>query len=107
MKTLLIAIFAVLFSTSAFAQAEKQTKPAPKMTTHCYNMKNGAMMHCMGTKEEPMTKDATLKNGTRVTTKGEVTMKDGKKTTLTNGKAIDANGTIGDYDKMHANMKKM
>lgn len=115
MKKILIAMVAILFTTTAIAQTEKQTKPAAKtpmmthqtMKTHCYTMKDGAMMHCMGTKAEPMTKDVTLKNGTRLSTTGEITMKDGKKTTLTNGKAIDVKGKIGDFDKMHKGMKKM
>jgi hypothetical protein len=115
MKKLLILLLAILISIGVMGQADKQTKPAAKpatteqnkMKTHCYTMKDGAMIHCMGSTHEPMTKDVTLSNGTKVTTKGEVTMKDGKKTTLANGKAIDLNGKIGDFDKMHANMKKM
>ena len=115
MKKLIIALAVAVFLAASFAQAQtdtkKEAKPAPqasekKMTTHCYVMKDGAMIHCMGSKTEPMAKDATLKNGTMVSTKGEVTMKDGKKTMLANGQCIDVNGRIGDFDKMHPAMKK-
>ncbi len=84
MKKLLFAAMAVALSTGAFAQDQSakkaDAKPAhEKMMTHCYAMKDGAMMHCMGSKAEPMAKDVTLKNGTMVSTKGEITTKDGKK----------------------------
>jgi hypothetical protein len=114
MKKLLIAIVAVVFSSAVLAQAPASTpekkaemKPAmEKMSTHCYAMKDGAMTHCMGTKGEPMSKDVTLKNGTMVSTKGEITTKDGKKSMLANGQCIDVNGKVGDFDKMHPGMKK-
>ena len=113
MKKLIIALVAVAFSaTVVFAQTEKkaESKPATKTekkpATHCYAMKDGAMVHCMGTASEPMSKDATLKNGSTVSTKGEVKMKDGKKVMLANGQCIDVSGKIGDFDKMHAEMKK-
>jgi len=114
MKKLFIAIIAVAFSTVALAQTPEKkadAKPAAseKKTTdntHCYSMKDGAMMHCMGTTAEPMKKDVTLKNGTTVSTKGVVVMKDGKKAMLKNGECIDVNGKIGDFDKMHPGMKK-
>src|SRR4051794_16322046 len=114
MKNLLLVIAVALFTTAAFAQdaqADKKAEAKPatttekKMATHCYAMQNGAMMHCMGSKAEPMTKDVTLKNGTKVTTKGEITTKDGKKSMLANGQCIDVHGTVGDYNKMHAGMK--
>ncbi len=114
MKKLLLLIVTVVFSTGVFAQTTPATKMDSKsastattdktMKTHCYAMKDGAMMHCMGSKAEPMAKDATLKNGTMVSTAGVVTTKDGKKTTLSNGQCIDVNGKIGDFDKMHAKM---
>ncbi len=111
----LIAIIAIgAFATGVFAQApagKMEGKPATAKTTdatHCYAMKDGAMMHCMGTKAEPMAKDATLNNGAMVSTKGEITMKDGTKKMLANGQCVDMNGKIGDFDKMHpgADMKK-
>jgi uncharacterized protein YdeI (BOF family) len=115
MKKLILAIAVAAFSTATFAQAQTdkkmETKPAQgseaKMTSpHCYTMKDNAMMECWGAKAQAMKKDATLKNGTMVSTKGEVTMKDGKKSVLTNGQCIMANnGMIGDFAKMHPEMK--
>src|SRR5438876_3497202 len=104
MKKIIGVIVAVMFSAAMFAQAQTDkkvnTKPAQttqkKMATHCYAMKAGVMMNCMSSKEEAMAKDATLKNGTMVSTKGEVTMKDGKKTMLANGQCITMDGKIGD-----------
>lgn len=50
----------------------------------------------------PMAKDASLKNGTKVNTMGEVVKKDGKKVTLKEGECVMAdNGKIGPFDKMH------
>ena len=69
-------------------------------------MKDGAMVHCMGSKGEPMTKDVTLKNGIVISTSGEVTMKNGTKSKLNNGQAVDMNGKIGDFEKMHPGMNK-
>lgn len=106
---------------SAFSQEKATTKLPSTVTTtkttivkqkdtlkptHCYTMMKGAMMHCMGAKSEIMKKDVTLMNGTTITTKGEVTTKSGTKSILTNGKAIDVNGKIGDFDKMHPVMRK-
>ncbi len=115
MKKLFVAVVAVVFSSVVFthAQTGQKTKPAIAGTemkmddmTHCYVMKDGAMVHCMGTKTEPMKKNIILKNGTMVSIKGEITMKDGKKSMLTNGQCIDITGKIGDFDKMHPDMKK-
>ncbi len=112
MKKVIGIIVAVFLLTANFslAQTDKKVvaKPAMenKMTTHCYAMKEGAMVHCMGSKGEPMTKDASLKNGATVSTKGEVTTKEGQKTKLMDGQCVLMDGTIGDYDKMHPSMKK-
>src|SRR5437868_5634982 len=113
MKKLFLLIATVAFATGVFAQAgttdkKMDSKPAmstDKKMTHCYAMKDGAMLHCWGKDgHEAMTSDATLKNGTKVSTSGEVTMKDGKKTQLKNGQCILANGKIEDFDKAHAAM---
>ena len=112
MKKLIVMFTAVFLMTATFAVAQAE-KPAAakstgekKMATHCYTMKDGAMMTCMGKSAEPMKSDVTLKNGTKVSTKGEVTMKDGKTSMLTNGQCIDMSGKVGDFDKMHPAMKK-
>jgi len=92
----------MLFSAAAFAQTKPAAKSEQKAKLHCYFMKEGAMEECWGDKAMAMSKDATLKNGTKVSAKGEVVMKDGKKATLKNGECILAeNGKIGAFDKMH------
>lgn len=103
-----MVLLALLFSNILFAQTKSKTHVSNKHSTmtHCYAMKDGAMVKCMGSKGEPMAMDATLKNGTKVSTTGEVTWKNGKKETLTNGQAIDMNGKIGDFNKMHASVMK-
>jgi len=107
MKNLLVLIATVAFATNIYAQAPAEKKSSAKMT-HCYAMKDGAMVQCWGKDgHEAMTEDVTLKNGTMVSTTGEVTMKDGKKVTLANGQCILANGKIGDFDKLHAMKKGM
>jgi len=121
MKKLFVILTAVVFSTvTVFAQATKtetkETKKDAKESkmetkadnTHCYAMINGKMSHCTKTAGDPMTKDVTLKNGTMVSTKGEVTMKDGKKMMLKEGQCIDMEGKVGDF-KTHDAMgdKKM
>lgn len=108
MKKLIVALFVMLLSTAAFAQAKPATKSEQKAKLHCYFMKDGAMEECWGDKAMPMSKDATLKNGTKVSAKGEVVMKDGKKATLKNGECILAeNGKIGAFDKMHPKNHEM
>ena len=110
MKKLFMLPAIVLFTSAVFAQADKkmETQPQPaakKMSHQCYMMKDGAIMHCMGDKSEAQKTDVKLKNGTMISTKGEVTMKDGKKSMLANGQCIDLHGMIGDCEKMHASMK--
>jgi hypothetical protein len=66
MKKIFIVIVTITFSTGVFAQGQTERKSKPpvagteeKMTdmTHCYAMKDGVMIHCMGTKTEPMKKN--------------------------------------------------
>ena len=73
-------------------------------------MINGKMSHCIKTAGDPMTKDVTLKNGTKVSTTGEVTMKDGKKMMLKEGQCVDMEGKVSqfsEHDKMPMGDKKM
>ena len=118
MKKLMVILAAAVFSTASFAQTQTtgstkaepkpaETKPAPqtaeKKVVHSdWAMKDGKMMHCMGDKMAAMTKDVTLKNGCMISTKGEVTSKDGKKTMMANGDCCDSHGKVMPCDKMHA-----
>lgn len=104
MKKLLVLLVTVLFTSGVFAMKPATTKMETKpltMKTHCYAMKDGVMVRCVGPKTEPMTKNAILKNGATVSTSGQVTMKDGKKIMLANGQCIVMSGKIGNFDKMH------
>lgn len=110
MKKLFAIVAAVIVSTAVFAQNDKKAETTPpsaekKMAHECYTMKDNALMHCMGDKAEAQKTDVKLKDGTTITAKGEVMKVDGSKSMLANGQCIDLNGKIGDYEKMHAEMK--
>lgn len=116
MKKLLVIAAAIMVTTAVFAQNDKKAEttgtpaaaaPAAekKMAHDCYMMKDNALMHCMGSKMEPQKADVKLKNGTTVTANGSVMNADGSKAMLANGQCIDMMGKIGDYEKMHADMK--
>ena len=105
-------IVVALFTTASFAQDTKMEKKPMmksdmKMKHECYMMKDGALMHCTGDKTEALKTPVTLKNGTMISTKGEVKMKDGKTMMMENGQCMSMMGSIGDCEKMHASMKSM
>ncbi len=89
---------------AAVKQAEVKTeKPAEgNMMGIGYILKNGKMMVEENGKFNPMTEDATLKDGTIVTTLGKVTKKDGSTFTLTDGQSM---WTDGSFVKAEAMMK--
>ena len=114
MKKLFAIVAAVIVSTAVFAQNDKKTdtttptlSTAARVTAHeCYTMKNNALMHCMGNNNMEFQKpDVKLKNGATLTAKGEVKKADGSKEMITNGQCITLDGKIGDYEKMHTEMK--
>lgn len=113
MKKLIIAFTVAVFSMVNLAQAQTTEKTAKEQTTkhhksslHCYMMKDGAMMECWGKTGKAMTKDATLQNGTMVSTTGEITTKDGKKDALKDNQCILAkNGEIMDFAQAHPKSK--
>ena len=110
MKKLMTLIVVALFTTATFAQDSKMEKKAEmkapmKMSHQCYMMKDGALLHCMGDNSEPQKATVTLKNGTTISPKGEVKMKDGKSMMLENGQCMSMMGSVGDCEKMHAAMK--
>ena len=105
----MIAVFAI--STAMFAQVQTEKKMETKQATakaaHSdYAMMNGKMTHCMGDRHEPMMKDVTLKNGTLISTNGEVITKGGKKTMMKDGQCINMSGKMGTMEEMHPGMKK-
>jgi hypothetical protein len=103
MKRLLLVMMAVCFAASSlFSQTKTKTKTnMGKDMTHCYAMKDGKLMHCMGKTGDEQTTTVTLKNGTTVSPTGEVTMKDGTTKTLADGECISPQGKIMSFDKMH------
>lgn len=81
----------------------KTEKPAEgSMMGVGYILKNGKMMVEENSKFNPMTEDATLKDGTVVATSGMVTKKDGSTFTLTEGQSM---WTDGSFVKEEAMMK--
>ena len=89
MKKLIALAFVALFSTATFAQnntTEQKLEDYKKgnaqgskpMNFECYMMKDGTLMHCAGGKSVAQSKEVVLKNGTVISPKGEVKMKDGK-----------------------------
>ena len=115
MKKLITLTVVVLFATTTFAQEMKmdpkieegktEVGAAKPMMHECYMMKNGHLVHCIGTKAEPQKTEVSLKNGTVITSAGDVKMKDGKSVKLENGQCISMMGSIGDCEKMHSATK--
>jgi hypothetical protein len=117
MKKLFVIVAAVMVSSAAFSQDTKTTAPSAttaaakpassSSSTHgCYMMKDNKLMHMKGDAMTPVKSDVKLKNGTMISTKGEITAKDGTKSMLANGQCCDMSGHVGDCDKMKASMTK-
>lgn len=103
-KKMICTVFAsllmmVLCLTAVDSSAQSKKKSAMK---ECCMMKDGKMMHHKDGKMVPMTKDMTMKNGTKCMVNGECVMKDGKTMTMKEGDCMDMNGKDCKND-----MKKM
>lgn len=61
-------------------------------------MKDGKLMSDKNGTKTDVTNDVTLSNGTKITTDGKVTWKNGKTQTLQNGEVIDMNGKIHNWN---------
>jgi hypothetical protein len=111
MKKFLTVAVVALFATASFAQDNKMEKKADAKSTtlahECYMMKDGAVIHCMGEKNEALKSDVKLKNGTTITSTGVIRSKDGVETKLENGQCVSLMGSIGDCEKMHGDMSNM
>ena len=106
MKKLMMLIIIAFFTVAAMAQTDADTavenQEEKAIVPHsCYRMLDGKLMHCMGDKEELQKTNITLKNGTKITTDGDMHFKDGKKSKLESGQCIDSKGDVGNYNKMH------
>ena len=114
MKKLLIICATVMITASGFAQTEKKTSTTTSTTTttemkvaqEWYMMKDGKLMHYSGSNAQSQETEVTLKNGTLISTTGEVIRKDGTKETLGDNQCINSFGKIGDCEKMRAELKK-
>ena len=108
MKRLNLLILAIIVSFSVSAQKETtKTKMHHDANTnyHAYIMKNGKLMEMQNGQRTALTQDATLQNGTKITSSGEVIWKDGKTQQLTNGDRVDMNGKIHNNMGMDSKMK--
>jgi hypothetical protein len=85
--TLLIVVFC--FTTT---QSFGQVKPKDTPMKDCCMMQNGKMMMMQNGKMMPMTKDITMKNGTKCMVNGKCVMKDGTKKMMKNGDCMDMEG---------------
>ena len=117
MKKLFVIVAAVMVSSAAFAQDTKNVAPAvppAPSSAHAsashdhgyYMMKDNVLMHIKGEAITPVKADVKLKSGAVITTKGEVTSKEGTKSMLANGQCCDMMGRMGDCEKMKASMAK-
>jgi len=100
MKTLSLLIVAFALSFSVSAQTSSSTTNSKTQSGYHnanhenYVLKDGKLMQWKDHKENTVTQDVTLSNGTMISTDGKVTWKDGKSQTLTDGQMVDMNGKI-------------
>jgi hypothetical protein len=105
LTSILVAMLVIVFcmsTTSSYGQTQKKEKASAT----CCTMKEGKMMCMVDGKMSPMTKDMTMKNGTKCMKNGECVMKDGKKMKMKNGECMDMNGKIcsaKEHGKQHGN----
>jgi hypothetical protein len=82
----------ILSINVAYAQQSAENKSA---STDYYMMKNDHLLHFLGTGEvETVMSNATLSNGTVLTSKGEMVGKKAVKQKLENGECIDVLGMM-------------
>ena len=108
MKRLNLLILAIIVSFSVSAQTDttkSKMHHGAGMNYHAYVMKNGKLMEMQNGQQTILTQDATLQNGTKITSSGEVIWKDGKTQQLTNGDRVDMNGKIHNNMGMDSKMK--
>lgn len=95
MKSILIKLavaITLLFGVTTWSYAGNKMSDG-------YTMKEGKMMVTKSGDTEPMTKDVTLANGTKVMKDGTVVMKDGEKVMLKDGECVCAEGKITSVEK--------
>ena len=93
----------MLISMSSMGQKVSTEKPKD---LDYYMMKNDNVVHFLVTGEvETVMNNATLLNGTVITSTGEVVKKDGSKLLLKNGECVNAAGEQDNCEKLDANVK--
>jgi len=90
MKIILL-LLSILSGSIAFAQSSSDKAGS----TDYYMMKNNHLIHFLGTGEvETVMTNATLANGTVLSSKGEMVGKKAAKQKLENGECIDVDGAL-------------
>lgn len=100
MKNLGLMIIAIAFCFNASAQTTSDTSHHKmhhkySQTSHeHYVMKDGKLMMDKSGTMSAVDNDVTLSNGTKISTDGKVTWKDGKTQTLKDGERVGTNGKV-------------
>ena len=91
-----LLIMALCFTVNnSYAQTAKATT-----MKDCCMMKDGKMMQMKGGKMMPMSKNMTMKNGTKCMMNGECKMKNGKMMMMKEGECMDMKGKMSDCAMM-------
>lgn len=89
MKTKILVLFIVSFSSAAFAQTDLNDK---KNRQYCAELKDGILV--VTADEKMITSDIITANGTIIQANGNIIQKDGITTVLKDGECIDTQGLI-------------
>lgn len=96
MKRLNLLILAIIVSFSVSAQMDTTHRMHQNGNKNYngYVYKNGKLMNMQNGNQTEVTEDATLQNGTKISSTGTVTWPNGKTQTLKEGDRIDMNGMV-------------
>ncbi len=103
-KKMISAMFASLLIV-ALCFTSNNANAQTTMMKDCCMMKGGKMMQMKDGKEMPMTKNMTMKNGTKCMTNGECVMKDGTKMQMKDGQCMDMKGKMDNCSMMNMETK--
>lgn len=92
MKNIFLLLSILILSN---ANAQQQTASTASGNTEYYMMKNNHLLHYLSTGEvETVMSNATLSNGTVLSSKGEMVGKKAAKQKLEDGECVDVEGTL-------------
>jgi hypothetical protein len=112
MKRIFLSFFAIAFSVGAFAQetiappkdtipseqnAQSQDVQKTQNAQSGFIMQDGKVYQYKDGAKSELSEDATLSNGTTISSTGAVKKADGTTTTLTNGQYVDQDGNITEW----------